>query len=54
MQAKYQVYKDEAGEWRWRLKSANGQITAVSGEAFASRWSARRAVRAVKKSTSDS
>lgn len=29
--------------WRWRLLSANGQVTSASGQAFASKWNAKRA-----------
>lgn len=28
------VYRDRKGEWRWRLKSANGKIVAESGEGY--------------------
>lgn len=37
------VYKARDG-WRWRLRAANGRIVAVSGEAFANKWNAERAV----------
>ena len=30
----FEVFKDRAGEFRWRLKSSNGQIIAVSGEGY--------------------
>jgi uncharacterized protein len=30
----YFVYKDLAGEWRWRLKAVNGRIIADSGEGY--------------------
>jgi uncharacterized protein YegP (UPF0339 family) len=29
-----QLYKDDAGEWRWRRKSENGRIVATSGEGY--------------------
>ncbi len=29
-----QLYKDDAGEWRWRRKSENGRIIATSGEGY--------------------
>lgn len=32
----FEVYKDKAGEWRWRLKAANHEILA-SGEGYSSR-----------------
>lgn len=28
------VFKDLKGEWRWRLRAANGQIVACSGEGY--------------------
>ena len=30
----YQIYKDVAGEWRWRFRAANHQIIAVSSEGY--------------------
>ena len=34
---KFYVYKDTRGEWRWRLKAANGNIVADSGEGYSSK-----------------
>jgi uncharacterized protein YegP (UPF0339 family) len=31
------VYQDRAGEWRWRVRSINGEIVAVSGEGYVNR-----------------
>jgi uncharacterized protein YegP (UPF0339 family) len=31
---KLEIYEDAKGEWRWRLKSANGRIIATSGEGY--------------------
>jgi len=31
---KYEVYQDKRGEWRWRLRAANGKILAVSSEGY--------------------
>ena len=31
---KYEIYQDKRGEWRWRLKAANGKILAVSSEGY--------------------
>ena len=39
-----EVYRDEAGEWRWRLLHRNGNILAGSGEGYASRGGVRRAI----------
>lgn len=46
---KTEIYKDVAGEWRWRIVSTNGEIIASSGESFTRKWSARRAVRRVQR-----
>jgi hypothetical protein len=44
----FEIYEDSAGNYRWRLKSGNGQIVASAGEAFASRANAVRAAENVK------
>jgi uncharacterized protein YegP (UPF0339 family) len=31
---KFEIYKDRAGEWRWRLRSGNEKIIAVSSESY--------------------
>jgi uncharacterized protein YegP (UPF0339 family) len=40
---KFEVYRDAAREWRWRLKAANGRIVGDSGEGYATESNARRA-----------
>jgi uncharacterized protein YegP (UPF0339 family) len=30
----FRVYKDAAGEWRWRLVAGNGRLVAESGEGY--------------------
>lgn len=42
--ARNEVFRGADG-WRWHTVAANRQITATSGEAFASRSNARRALR---------
>lgn len=39
----FEVYRDRAGEWRWRLKAGNGRTVGDSGEGYASEHNARRA-----------
>ncbi len=39
------VYKDKAGEWRWRLVAANGKKVATSGEGYTRKRDAIRAAR---------
>jgi uncharacterized protein len=41
---KFHIYKDSAGEWRWRLKAANGRTIADSGEGYSTKSNCRRAV----------
>ena len=39
-----ELYPDESGHWRWRVRAENGKLVATSGEAFASKQNAARAV----------
>lgn len=41
--ARYEIYLAPAGDWRWRLKSGNGE-TVASGEGYASKHGARRGI----------
>jgi len=41
---KVQVFQDASGEWRWRMRSANGKVVSVSGESFKRKgWCVRSA-----------
>ena len=42
------VYRDHAGEYRWRFIAPNGQIIADAGEGYSSRANAIRAARRLK------
>lgn len=44
---KMEVFKDAAGYYRWRLKAANGEKIATSGESFYNEDGAKRAARTV-------
>ncbi|SFR30438.1 Uncharacterized conserved protein YegP, UPF0339 family [Halorubrum sodomense] len=46
--AAFEVYRDAAAEWRWRLRHRNGNVLADSGEGYASRSNAVEAVTRVK------
>lgn len=37
-------YRDAAGDWRWNIKAPNGRIVADSGEGYATRSGAHRAL----------
>jgi len=30
----FEIYEDDAGEWRWRVKAHNGEIVAASSEGY--------------------
>jgi uncharacterized protein YegP (UPF0339 family) len=40
----FEIYKDAAGGWRWRYRTANSRIMADSAEAYASSRNAFRAL----------
>ena len=31
---KFEIFQDKSAEYRWRLRAANGQIIATSGEGY--------------------
>ncbi|ARS27816.1 YegP family protein [Sphingomonas sp. KC8] len=49
---KFTLYKDKAGEYRWRLVHNNGNILATASEGYASRASALKCIENVKASAS--
>ena len=50
---KFEIYKDKAGEFRFRLKATNGQIIAVS-EGYKAMKSCTNGIESVKKNAVDS
>ena len=52
MAGKFELYKDKAGKFRFRLKASNGQIIAV-GEGYESKASARNGINSVKRHAPD-
>lgn len=49
---KFEVYKDKAGEFRFRLKATNGQIIAV-GEGYKALASCLNGIESIKKNAPD-
>ncbi len=47
--AKFELYSDKAGEYRWRLKSANGQVIATGGEGYTNKAGALNGIAAVQR-----
>lgn len=50
MPGKFEVYKDKAGEYRFRLKAANGQNICAS-EGYASKSSCMNGIESVRKNS---
>jgi uncharacterized protein YegP (UPF0339 family) len=51
--AAFEVFEDAAGEFRWRLVHRNGNILGDSGEGYATRSNARRAIEGVQKTVEE-
>ena len=49
---KFEVYKDKAGEFRFRLKATNGQIIAT-GEGYKAMASCKNGIASIKKNAQD-
>ena len=49
MAAKFELYKDAKGEFRWRLVASNGQAIANGGEGYKSKENAKAGIESVKK-----
>jgi uncharacterized protein YegP (UPF0339 family) len=52
MAGKFELYKDAAGKFRFRLKASNGQVIAT-GEAYESRASALKGIESIRKNAGD-
>ena len=48
MAGKFELYKDKAGKYRFRLKAGNGEVIAV-GEAYESKAACENGIESVKK-----
>lgn len=42
-------YTDAGGDWRWRLKAANGRVIATSGESYSAKGKAETGFDAVRR-----
>jgi uncharacterized protein YegP (UPF0339 family) len=45
---KFVIFKDEIGEWRWRLVGRNGRIIAAAGESFKRKGGCKKSVEKVR------
>jgi amphi-Trp domain-containing protein len=46
--ATFELYEDQAGDWRWRLVHDNGNIISDGGQGYASKQKAKQGLRSVK------
>jgi len=53
MAARFEVYEDAEGHYRWRLVHDNGNILADSGQGYATRQKATEGVESVKRYAAD-
>jgi uncharacterized protein YegP (UPF0339 family) len=49
MPAEFELYKDQAGEYRWRLQARNNEIIADSAEGYSSKAGAQEGIRDVQR-----
>jgi uncharacterized protein YegP (UPF0339 family) len=47
--ATFEVYKDKAGEYRWRLRANNSQILAMAAQGYSDKRAAMNAIESVKR-----
>lgn len=45
--ARFELYRDRAEEWRWRLRHRNGEVIADGGEGYTSKQNAVKGIRSV-------
>jgi uncharacterized protein len=48
MAAEFELYRDDAGEFRWRLQAANNEIVADSNEGYDSKQGCLHGIDVVK------
>ena len=47
--AKFEIYQDTVGDFRWRFQSNSGKILAVSGEGYNNRANCEHAIILIKR-----
>jgi amphi-Trp domain-containing protein len=50
---RFEVFRDRASEWRWRLVHRNGNIIATGGEGYTSKQNALKGMRSVMQNAPD-
>ena len=49
VRAKFEVYKDRGGEYRWRLRATNTQVLAMSADGYKEKRDCLHAIESVKR-----
>ena len=49
--AKFEIYQDTFGDFRWRFQSNSGKVLAVSGEGYNNRANCEHAIILIKRET---
>ncbi|WP_415378641.1 HVO_2922 family protein [Halosimplex sp. TS25] len=52
-QARFELFRDRANEWRWRLVHRNGNVIASSGEGYTRKHNAEKGLRSVMRNAPD-
>ncbi len=47
--ARFELYKDNAGEYRWRFVSGNGRIIATSSEGYKAKGDCQNGIELIKR-----
>lgn len=45
----FEMFKDEGGDFRWRLKAANGRIVATSGQGYKAKADCQHGIDLIRK-----
>jgi uncharacterized protein YegP (UPF0339 family) len=53
MAATFELYRDKANEYRWRLRHENGNIIADSGQGYSAKESVKNGIQSVKENAPD-
>lgn len=51
--ATFELFQDDADEWRWRLVAPNGKIIADCGEGYTTKQGAQRGIESVRANVPD-
>ena len=51
--ARFELFEDREGQWRWRLKHHNGNVIADSGEGYTRKEKARQGLESVRRNAPD-